>query len=265
MDQLSPLTLIGGVIALFTILGFLKRFVSFFFNLVALSLGAIAGLWAYNNGFEIAQKAVDKPQPWMSTAIGISTFILTIVAFRKIIAFLAGKNDADNQARSGGFRMSGGILGLFLGAGFTYFMLTGVRYAGTVSELDRLTKYVSGKIDASSKEPTFAKLKLWIDSSQIGQWHQKIDFLNDPVEANAAKLAIVKEENLEKFTTMTSQQGIEFIPDAIPVDPAIQKAYDRRNFGALLRNEAIQKKLRETFTEEQLRKLDIEGELGLRK
>jgi hypothetical protein len=70
MDQLSPLTLIGGVIALFTILGFLKRFVSFFFNLVALSLGAIAGLWAYNNGFEIAQKAVDKPQPWMSTAIG---------------------------------------------------------------------------------------------------------------------------------------------------------------------------------------------------
>ena len=108
-------------------------------------------------------------------------------------------------------------------------------------------------------------MKLWIDSSQIGQWHQKIDFLNDPVEANAAKLAIVKEENLERFATMTSQQGVEFIPDAIPVDPAIQRAYDRRNFGALLRNEAIQKKLRETFTEDQLRQLDIEGELGLRK
>ena len=265
MDQLSPLNIIGGVIALFTILGFLKRFVSFFFNLVALSLGAIAGLWAYNNGFEIAQKAVDKPQPWMSTAIGISTFVITIVVFRKIIAFLAGKNDEDSQARSGGFRMAGGLFGLLLGASFTYFMLTGVRYAGTVSELDRLTKYVSGKIDASSKEPIFAKLKLWIDSSQIGQWHQKIDFLNDPVEANAAKLAIVKEENLERFATMTSQQGVEFIPDAIPVDPAIQRAYDRRNFGALLRNEAIQKKIRETFTEDQLRQLDIEGELGLRK
>ncbi len=169
MDQLSPLTLIGGVIALFTILGFLKRFVSFFFNLVALSLGAIAGLWTYNNGFEIAQKAVDKPQPWMSTAIGISTFIFTVVVFRKITAFLVGKNKEDNQARSGGFRMAGGIFGLLLGASFTYFMLTGVRYAGTVSELDRLTQYVSGKIDASSKEPIFAKLKLWIDSSQIGQ------------------------------------------------------------------------------------------------
>ena len=95
MDHLSPLTLTVGVIALFSILGFLKRFVSFFFNLVALSLGAIVGLWAYNNGFEIAQKAVEKPQPWMSTAIGISTFVITIVTFRKIINFLAAKDDED--------------------------------------------------------------------------------------------------------------------------------------------------------------------------
>ena len=140
------------------------------------------------------------------------------------------------------------------------------------SRIDRLLFHPEQEIHLThahlycpSKEPIFAKLKLWIDSSQIGQWHQKIDFLNDPVEANAAKLAIVKEENLERFATMTSQQGVEFIPDAIPVDPAIQRAYDRRNFGALLRNEAIQKKLRETFTEDQLRQLDIEGELGLRK
>ena len=264
MDQLPPSTLIGGVIALFTILGFLKSFVSFFLNLIAIALGALVGLWAYNNGFEIAQRVIAQPQPWMSTAIGIATFVLTIVVIRKILAFLSGKSREGSQASSGGFGMPGGIFGLLLGGGFAYFMLTGVRYAGTVSELDRLTNYVSGKIDDSSKEPLFAKLKQWIDSSEIGKWHQTIDFLNDPVEANAAKLAIVKENNIEKFTQITSQEGQEYIPEAIPVDPAIQEAYDRRNFGALLRNDAIQKKLRETFTDEQLRKLDIEGALGLR-
>lgn len=265
MDQLPPSTLIGGILVLFTVLGFLKSFASFFFNLIALALGALAGLWAYNNGFEIAQKVIATPQPWMSTAIGIATFVLTIVVIRKILAFLAGKSGEGSQTRSGGFGMPGGAFGLLLGGGFAYFMLTGVRYAGTVSELDRLTKYVSGTVDASSSEPFFAKLKKWIDSSEIGKWHQKIDFLNDPVEANAAKLAIVKEENLEKFTQITSKQGEEFIPNAIPVDPAIQEAYDRRNFGALLRNDAIQKKLRETFTDEQLKELDIERALGLRK
>ena len=265
MEQLPPATLIGGVVALFTVLGFLKSFVSFFFNLIALALGALAGLWAYNNGFEIAQRVISKPEPWMSTIIGITTFVLTIVVIRKILGFLSGKSGEGSQARSGGFGMPGGVFGLLLGGGFAYFMLTGVRYAGTVSELDRLTKYVSGKIDASSNEPLFAKLKQWIDSSQIGKWHQKIDFLNEPAEANAAKLAIVKEENLEKFTQITSQPGQEYIPDAIPVDPAIQEAYDRRHFGALLRNKEIQKKLRDTFTDEELLNLDIEGALGLRK
>ncbi|MEN8774984.1 MAG: CvpA family protein [Akkermansiaceae bacterium] len=265
MDQLTPSTLIVGIVALFTILGFLKSFVSFFFNLIALALGALAGLWAYNNGFEIAQQAITTPQPWMSTAIGFATFILTVITIRKFLAFLSGKSGEDSQTRSGGFGLPGGVFGLLMGGCFAYFMLTGVRYAGTVSELDRLTQYVSGKIDESSKEPVFAKLKQWIDSSQIGQWHQKIDFLNDPVEANAAKLAIVKKEDPEKFSQITSQQGEEYIPQAIPVDPAIQEAYDRRNFGELLRNDAIQKKLRETFTDEQLRQLDIEGALGLKK
>ncbi len=264
MDQLPPNTIIALVIGAFTILGFLKSFVSFFFNLIALALGTLAGLWVYNNGFTIAQKVIEKPQPWMSTALGISAFVLTIVAIRKILGFLAGKSGEGSQARSGGFGMPGGIFGLLIGGGFAYFMLTGVRYAGTVAELDRLSKYVTGKVDTSSKEPIFAKLKQWIDQSKVGEWHQKIDFLNDPVETNAIKLAIVKEGSQEKFAQITTQEGSEIIYDAIPVDPAIQEAYDRGNYAAILRNKELQKVIRENFTDEQLKDLNIEDLLGLR-
>jgi len=263
MDQLSPHTIIGLIIGLFTILGFLKSFVSFFFNLIALALGVLAGLWAYNNGFTIAQKAIEKPQPWMSVALGVSAFVLTIVVIRKILGFLSGKSGEGSQARSGGFGMPGGVFGLLLGGGFAYFMLTGVRYAGTLSELDRLSQYVSGKIETSSNEPLFAKLKKWIDESKVGEWHQKIDFLNDPVETNAAKLAIVKESSQEKFAQITSQQGSEIIYDAIPVDPAVQEAYDQGNYAAILRNKEIQKAIRDNFTDDQLKSLNIEGILGL--
>jgi uncharacterized membrane protein required for colicin V production len=264
MDQLPPNTIVGIIIALFTVLGFLKNFVKFFFNLISLALGALTGLWAYNNGFTIANKVVPQPDPWMSVAIGVTVFVLTIVVIRKILDFLSGKSGEGSQARTGGFGIPGGAFGLLLGLGFAYFMLTGVRYAGTMSELERLKEFVTGKIDSTSKEPTFAKLKKWIDESQIGQWHQKFDFLNNPVDTAAAKLAIVQ-ENKDKYAQVASQQGGEVIYNAVPVDPAVQEAYDQGNFSAILRNKAVQQRIRETFSDEQLRKLDIEGILGLRK
>ena len=65
MDQLSPYTIVGIILALFTVLGILKNFVKFFFNLIALALGSLAGLWAYNNGFSIAKKvAAPKKRIW---------------------------------------------------------------------------------------------------------------------------------------------------------------------------------------------------------
>ncbi len=263
MDQLPPNTIVGIILALFTALGFLKNFVKFFFNLISLALGTLAGLWAYNNGFAIAKKAVAQPEPWMSAAIGVITFILTVIVIRKVLGFLSGKSGEGSQARTGGFGLPGGTFGLLLGLGFAYFMLTGVRYAGTMSELERLKNYVTGKIDTSSKEPTWAKLKKWVDESEIGQWHQKIDFLNDPMETTATKLAIVQ-ENKEKYAQVTAQQSGEIIYDAVPVDPAIQEAYDQGNYAGLLRNKEVQKRIRGIFSDEQLEKLDIEAILGLR-
>ena len=264
MDQLPPNTIIGGILALFTVLGFLKNFVKLFFNLISLALGSLAGLWAYNNSFLIATKAVAQPEPWMSPVIGIGAGFLTIVIVRKVLGFLSGKSGAGSQASTGGFGLPGGGFGLILGVGIAYFMLTGVRYAGTMSELERLKEFVTGKIDTSSEEPLFAKLKSWIDNSDIGQWHQKIDFLNNPADINAAKLAIVKEDHI-KFTHLAKDAGGNIIYDAIPVDPSIQEAYDEGNYAALLRNPALLKRIRATFSEEHLRTLDVERALGLKK
>ena len=264
MDQLSPTTLILAVLAIFVVLGFLKSFAAFFFNLIALAVAATAGLWAYNDGYPIANRVIDQPEPWMFTAIGITVFILTLVIIRKVLGFLSGKSSENSQTRSGGFGMTGAVFGLLLGAGITYLMLTGVRYAGTMSELDRLGKFISGQIDETSKDPLFAKMKTWIDESQIGQWHQKIDFLNDPAETNAAKLAIVQKDP-EKFAQVTAEDGTENIPMALPVDPAIQEAYDRRNYAAILQNRASRDKLRRTLSDERLLTIDIERRLGLRK
>lgn len=265
MDQLSPGLLVGGVLALFTLLGFLRSFVAFFFNLIALALGALVGLWTYNNGYLISSRVIDDdPEPWMVTALGITAFVLTLMMIRKILAFLSGKSSQESQTRTAGFGLPGGTFGLLLGLGFAYFMLTGVRYAGTMAELDHLTKYVGGQIDESSKHPLFARLKNWIDESRLGQWHQKIDYLNDLAVTNAAKLAIIQNDP-EKFAKALAGGKKEVIYDALPVDPAIQEAYRRRNYAAILRSQRGSDRIHQNFTSEELQRIDVEKALGLRK
>ena len=54
MDQLAPNTIVGIVLALFAVLGFLKNF----FNLITLAIEALAGIWGSNNGFTLAKEGL---------------------------------------------------------------------------------------------------------------------------------------------------------------------------------------------------------------
>jgi len=264
MENLAPSTIVGIILALFAVLGFLKNFVKFFFNLIALAIGALAGLWGYNNGFSLAKNVVAKPEPWMPIVIGILAFIIGVCLVRMILGFLSGKSNEDSQVRSGGFGMPGGAFGLILGVGIAYFMLTGVRYAGTVAEMKRLQDHFAGTLKEASKEPVFARLKKWIDESEIGKWHQKIDFINDPARVNLAKLAVVN-ENKDQLGIATQGRPSEEILEALPVDDAdLRASIQEGDFAGVLRNQNLRQRARDHKDDDALLRLNIEKVLGLR-
>ena len=262
MDQLAPNTIVGIVLALFAVLGFLKNFVKFFFNLISLAIGALAGIWGYNNGFTLAKEVVEKPEPWMPIAIGIGAFIIAVCFVRMVLGFLSGKSSEGSQTRTGGYGLPGGIFGLILGVGIAYFMLTGVRYAGTMAEMGRLKDHLAGKVD-DAKEPMFIQLKKWIDESEIGKWHQKIDFINDPARVNLAKLAVVN-ENKEQLGVNTQGRPSEEILEALPVDESLRSSIEEGDFAAVLRNRNLRQKARDHRDDDALLRLNLEKVLGLR-
>jgi len=215
-------------------------------------------MWGYNNGFSIAKKVVETPAPWMSTAVAVIAFIGAFSFVRTILRFLSGHGKEGSQTRSLGFGLPGGVMGLCLGGGLLYALLSGVRYGGTLSELKHLQDYVSGQVEKSSDSPLLAKIKTWIDSSQIGQWHQKIDLLNDPAEAQLAKLAIVTQdkETIAKAIVISEEE----IPYALPVDESTEEIIAQKDFAALL------KKARELGVDvdaEKLLRMNIEKALGI--
>lgn len=263
MDSLAPNTIIGIVLALFAILGFLKNFAKFFFNLIALGIGALAGLWGYNNGFTLAKKVVTQPEPWMPMVIGIGAFVLAVLFVRTILNFLSGKSNDESQARTGGFGVPGGMFGLLLGGGIAYFMLTGVRYAGTMSELGRLRDQLAGKMEEAGEEPFFIKAKEWIDESEIGKWHQKFDFINDQARTNLAKLAVVN-ENKDQLGINTQGRPSDEILEALPVDETISESIKQGDFGAVLRNQKLRESARNHQNDDALLRLNLEKILGIR-
>ena len=251
------------ILATFVILGFLKVLVKLFFALIALAIASVAGLWGYNNGFSLAGKFFEKPEPWMPIAIGVISFLGAFIIFRKILNFFSGKSNEEGQVRTMGFGLPGGIFGLLFGGFVIYSLLTGVRYAGTVSELEQFKGYLAGKVEEGSKQPIFAKLKNWIDSSLLGQWHQKIDFINDPKQEDAAKLAIVK-ENANKLTTLLPQIPRAEILNELDVDQSIQDSLDKGDYGALLKNQTLREEAEglDDKSRELIRRL--EEELGIK-
>jgi len=257
-DNIGANEIITIVLVVFAILGFLKSMVKMFFTIIALGVGGVAGLWGYNNGFTIASKAVEQPEPWMSTAVAVIAFIGAFSLVRMILGFLTGRGREGSQTKTLGFGLPGSILGLLIGGGLSYGLLSGVRYGGTLSELDHLKDYVNGKIEKSEDSPLLAKVKKWIDNSQIGQWHQKIDLLNDPTEAQLAKIAIVKkgENKIAKAIVVTDDE----IPYALPVDESVEEIIDQGDFATLLKKA---KELGVDVDVEKLLRVNIEKKLGL--
>lgn len=260
ISQFGTDGLIAGTLLLFTVLGFIKRLVKLFFLVIALAVGTVAGIWGHNNGFSVSKVLVENPEPWMSTAVAIISFLGAFFFARTILGFLHGGSKETGTFSKFGFGIPGALLSLAVGGAIAYGALTGVRYAGTMAEMERLKDYASDNIDVSKAEPLLAKLKNWVDTSKLGQLHQKFDFINDPAQANLAKLAILGEK-----PEALQQSDAEEILQAIPVskEEALKSSIREGDFSALLKDDQLRDASQEAATRDRLLRLNIEKALGL--
>ena len=87
--------------------------------------------------------------------------------------------------------------------------------------------------------------------------------MNDPEQEDAAKLAIIK-ENENKLTTLLSQIPRAEVIEEFPVDQSIQDSIDQGDYGALLKNQTLREEAMglDDSSRELIRRL--EEELGIK-
>lgn len=260
ISEVGTDVLIIGVLGVFAILGFIRRLVKLLFLIIALAVAAVAAVWAYNNSFSAAKILVEQPEPWMSTAIAGIAFLGAFFFARTVLGFLHGGSKETGVFKKFSFGIPGALLSIMIGGAIAYVALTGVRYAGTMAELERLKDYANGSLDPSKAEPFFAKLKSWVDESKLGQLHQQFDVFNDPAQANLAKLTIVKEKANE-----LEQSDAREILHAIPItqEEALKSSIREGDFSALLNDDGLRDVSMEAVNRDRLLRLNIERSLGL--
>ncbi|MCS5538377.1 MAG: CvpA family protein [Roseibacillus sp.] len=277
--DISIFGVIGIIIIIFIVIGLIKGFVRMTFGLIALSAGILASFWGFRHGASIAGTLIENPDPWMSAAVGVILGLAIFFVARALFGILLSPvGSKGGKARK--IAPLGGILGLVMGAALVWFCLAGVRYNGTLSELDWVREAIQDKewLSATTNEdreakrppqPIFSKLKRGLDTSTVGQFHAEHDFLNDRSQANLSKLTILV-DNEQAATRAYLTKDVRKAARQTQIDTLLVKQsaklkafYEEGQYSQLLHSDFIKEACETKEAEEQLEGLDIEKAIGL--
>ncbi len=268
LPDLAVIAAVAFIVLGFTILGFVKGLVRMFFGLVALSAGLIAACWGFQRGGSIAGTVVSSPEPWMSGAVGVVLGLAVFFVARALFSVVSSPFAAKSGNGSSGF--FGGVLGFLMGAAATAFLFSGVRYLGTLDELDWIKTSVrdKGKITKSG-QPPLARVKRLVDSTAVGQLHEQYDVLNNRARANLAKLTVLVDNKIAVTTAATHKPVRdavlqEDINAMLKEQSADLRSYiEERQYAHLLKAKPIREVARKPNAEVALKAIDVEQSLGL--
>ncbi|MGE9267574.1 MAG: CvpA family protein [Verrucomicrobiales bacterium] len=252
-NDLSTGGVIGLIVVVFAVLGFVKGLVKLLFALLAVALAAYAGWWGYQNGHSIAANIVEQPEPWMSTAVALIAGVGVYSLCRSVLGFLTSGFNSTGAAKKVGFGPPAGLFGLLVGAAMAYGAVVGVRYLGSVAELRHLDENLENPQEETSR-PLFARLKKQIDESKPGRWLREYDFLNDEEGEKLAKALVAQKEKVALSLREDSGELLKLVA----FDQELAALAKERNYAALLSHPKVKEALKNPQVREALQNLDFE-------
>lgn len=262
--------LLGLIILVATVMGFIKGFARMFFGLISITLGALGAYWGFTRGGPMLHNYFSEPPSWLPAAAGLVVGLALIYLSRMILGTMLKPVklvDGKKQNHAG----MGGIFGIATGTALVFFGISSIRYLGTIAEIDRLDRAIGEKtIDKKVSVSPFIYAKNFLDSTKPGQIHQGFDPINDPARAQLAKLKVLTQEqhaiNVAAGTNLTVHKALsnEKVRELLASTPDLEAAYfENKQWGYLLSSERLKTTARLPEAKEVLLTAEIEKSLGI--
>ena len=267
LQDIGTVGIIGIVLLTFATIGFCKGLIRTILAILCLVITGYVAIWGQEHAHELTGSWVKNPGPWLSWGVGIIAGLVAFILCRYLLHFLVDPFNSSKTGRRIGFGLPAAFITFFVGAAFIWLLLSGIRYGGSLAEIEDTQFQLLEDEDSSSTQdrihryttPLLLKAKRLLDTSSAGKWHQLTDPFYSPEKITLCKILVLYHHTPSRHRMMKTPKLSALLNQASLIDLAhrdeIKKAAISGNAHTLYSADTITKALADSELTEQLHDL----------
>jgi len=243
--------LLIGIIAVLTLLGFIKGAVKLVFFLFTLAGAGYAAYWGADEGLSYIQKSWATAPESLGNILAVVCGLIAFYFLSKIFGFFTDPFENSSFIARFAFGIPAALVSLVAASGLVYFSLTFLKNKGAEEELKYWVTQDETDLNRRLKEyPTLANLKQSFESSTLGKKILGFREEKGAEKLNLAKLLVIANTSAEKINQLAQDERVKKILSNSEVrrlmsDPGIRKQILDNDVKGLLENKSLNSALSE--------------------
>ncbi len=258
VNELGTSGIITAVIAVLTLLGFIKGAVKLVFFLFSIAGAGYVAYWVTDEGLLYIQKSWPTAPDSLESVIAVVSGVITFYFLSKIFGFLANPFENSNFIARFAFGIPAAIVSLLAASGLVWLSLNFLKEKGAEGEIKYWLSQDDKNINTRLKDyPKLANLKHLFDSSTVGKNISNLYKTNDGEKHNLAKLLVIANTSASKINELAKDERVKNVlknPDVrkLMSNPMIRRQIAENDVQGLLKNKDLQSALSEKQLKEDL-------------
>jgi len=251
LNELGTSGIIIAVIAVLTLLGFIKGAVRLVFLLFTLAGAGYAAYWGSEEGLAYLQKSWPEAPEQLGSVFAVICGLIAFYFLSKIFGFFTNPFENSNFISRVAFGVPAALVSLLAATGLVWLSLNFLKDKGAEGEI----KYWITQDDVNTgtrlkNYPMLANLKQRFESSSMGKKMANLYKLHDSEKHNLAKLLVIANTSRDKINQLAEDERVKKILSNPKVrklmnDPTVRKQIAENDIHGLLENTHIKDALKE--------------------
>ncbi len=187
------------VLLLLALFGFFKGFIRLLLATLCLVVACYAAYWTHGHALEFINLPASKSPTWLPWLVNIVSGLIAYSICHYLCNFIIDPFNTSKTGRRIGFGMPAALIALCIGVISLCLLLSAIRYAGSVAELEQFQRSIDSDHVQSSEPlsikqfsiPLLIKAKHIVDTSTYGAWHLQKDPFYNPGKITLCKILIL--------------------------------------------------------------------------